>query len=98
MMYENCESCDKPLNEDNTVPLADVDICKECAEGLKEGTQVLAPCPFCGKDLTYIRDESFLSVPSFIPVCDRIQDGCGAKGPLATTPEEAIERWNRRKS
>lgn len=49
-------------------------------------------CPFCGDE--------------FIPILDvvEVQDGrlavkcgnCGAIGPLAETPEEAVKLWNRR--
>ena len=31
---EHCESCEKELNDENTVHLADVDICLDCSYGL----------------------------------------------------------------
>ena len=39
---DRCESCECELTEDNTVSLADVDVCRKCADELNE------PCPDCG--------------------------------------------------
>lgn len=52
----------------------------------------IKPCPFksCGNKKPIVGNESFFSIKSYQVICQI----CLCKGPNATTPEEAIEKWN----
>jgi Lar family restriction alleviation protein len=59
------------------------------------GASLLLPCPFCGSTVVLVASESS---PPPNPVAEWYVAcaPCGCKGPVATTPADAVWFWNQR--
>ena len=63
----------------------------------------LKPCPFCGKSLAVLGTAAEIDLDDeegaenqWAVVCDYHTGGCGATSGYRSTPEAAVEAWNRR--
>jgi hypothetical protein len=50
----------------------------------------ISPCPWCGTSALISADTE---KPSFAVYCSRRWEDCGARGPVRTTKDEAIDAW-----
>jgi Lar family restriction alleviation protein len=61
--------------------------------------QALLPCPFCGSEYDKKYGKPVLITDKRYKYTFYVEhDYCGCRGPYWTTPEHAIDAWNRRTS
>ena len=71
--------------------------------GVSDSTQLLAPCPFCGKELAIFLNSKEINDcdecgndRSYTVVCDNQKGGCGAASGYDTDKGRAVNNWNMR--
>ena len=71
--------------------------------GVSDSTQLLAPCPFCGKELaTFLSSNEITDCDecgndrSYTVVCDSQKGGCGGSSGYDTDKGRAVNNWNMR--